>query len=312
MLAAAGLAQSATAQSWRYGPPGLDGPPVVYYDPRFVAPPGHYAVPRGRRLLPVPTVVSPDAVFDRLEDAGYSGLSPMAPRGEFYKLTAIDPAGNLVRLEVSIFSGTIENSYVLEAGVRVPSAPVERNRKRVRAPAAPVAAEPARPIEPAALPRPRPNPEPAQANAAAPPAAAEPTEAAAPTPPAAAEPTEAAAPTPPAAAEPAEAAALTGPAATEPAEPTTEPAESAAEPARSATPPPPTAATSTRAEPAEPAASPAAAESAQAAAEPAEAAAPPPTATEPAEEETSTLKGRLFPPPEEEGEDEDPGPRVIY
>src|SRR5687767_12008801 len=101
MLAAAGLAQSAEAQSWRYGPPGLYGPPVVFYDPRFAAPPGYYgqpglAVPRGRRLAPVPTIVSPDAVFDQLENAGYSQLSPMAPRGEFYKLTAVDPAGNLV------------------------------------------------------------------------------------------------------------------------------------------------------------------------------------------------------------------------
>src|SRR5687768_14964191 len=152
MLAAAGLAQSAAAQqSWRYGPPGLYGPPVVYYDPRFVAPPGYYGppglvVPRDRRLTPVPTIVSPDAVFDRLEDAGYSELSPMAPRGEFYKLTAVDPGGNLVGLEVSIFTGRIENSYILEAGVRVPPALVEPQRKRVRAPAAPAPADPAPPI----------------------------------------------------------------------------------------------------------------------------------------------------------------------
>jgi hypothetical protein len=300
-MLAAGLAQSATAQSWRYGPPGLDGPPVVYYDPRFVAPPGYYAVPRARRLLPVPTVVSPDAVFDSLEDAGYSELSPMAPRGEFYKLTAIDPAGNLVGLEVSIFSGAIENSYILEAGVRVPPAPVEPNRKRMRAPAVPAPAEPARPIEPAALPRPRPNPDSAQANAAARPAAAEPTGAAAPTPPAAAEPAEAAAMTGPAAAEPAEPAAEPAEAAAEPAEAAALTGPAAAEPTRSATPPPPTAAESDQA----------AAEPAEPAAEPAQSAAPLPSATEPAEEETSTLKGRLFPPPDE-AEDEDPGPRVVY
>jgi hypothetical protein len=243
MLAAAGLAQSAAAQSWGYGPPGLYGPPVVFYDPRFAVPPGYYgqpglAVPRGR-LPQAPTIVSPDAVFDRLEDAGYSQLSPMAPRGEFYKLTAVDPAGNLVGLEVSIFTGSIENSYILEAGVRVPPAPVEPKRKRVRAPAAlaPLEAAPAeRPaptVEPAALPRPRPNPEPAQAAAPPPPAVDEPTQAVRPMPPAAAEPAQAAAP----------------PSAT--------------------------------------------------------------AAVEPTEEDTSTLRSRLLPPPEET-EDGDADPLVVY
>ena len=53
-------------------------------------------------------MISPDAVFDALEAAGYREFSPMAPRGDVYKLDAVNPRGDLVALEISVFTGAIE------------------------------------------------------------------------------------------------------------------------------------------------------------------------------------------------------------
>jgi hypothetical protein len=123
---AAGATAPAAAQSWgigvgvEYGPPVFYGPPpVIYYEPPVVAapPPVYYGAPPVV-VAPAPVIemVSPDEVFDRLDEAGYTDLAPMAQRGRYYKVRAVDPYGNLVSLEISIHSGEIENKYILESG----------------------------------------------------------------------------------------------------------------------------------------------------------------------------------------------------
>ncbi len=163
-LAAAGMAQPASAQSWgvgvgvEYGPPVFYGPPpVIYYDPRDVPPPTYYGQPPvifAPGGPPVPQMISPDEMLDRLEAAGYRELSPMAHRGRLYKLNAVDPSGDLVALELSIFTGEIESRRVLAAQRRAPPA------VRVAPAPAPVRAVAAAPPPP-----------PAAAPTAAPPAA---------------------------------------------------------------------------------------------------------------------------------------------
>jgi hypothetical protein len=90
---------------------------------------------------------APEVIFDRLEDAGYREFSPMARRGSLYKLNAVDPSGDLVALEISIFTGEIERAYLLQA--RMSPAPPEvaprpRRKAAARKPKpAPAAAAPA-------------------------------------------------------------------------------------------------------------------------------------------------------------------------
>lgn len=112
------------AQSWGFGievgPPGYYGPPPVYayeVDPYYYEPPVYYeeapvvVVPAEP---PVRYAASPDSVLDMLEDEGFSELSPMAERGAYYKLSAVNPEGELVALEISIRSGEIEREIILE------------------------------------------------------------------------------------------------------------------------------------------------------------------------------------------------------
>lgn len=142
-LALAGtMASSAAAQSWGFGvearPRYYDGPPVVYRR----AAPGYYgdAPVVLRRVEPrVFHMEAPEDVLDDLEDDGYSEMSPMRRRGQFYMLTAVDPDGNLVALDISIFTGEILNERILEARLQAPP----RVRRAPRA--APVAAPPPAP-----------------------------------------------------------------------------------------------------------------------------------------------------------------------
>ena len=146
----AAVAAPAAAQSWGFsvgtgfGAPVYYGPPPVYYDAPIYAPPPRVIYRRAPRM------VSPEVVFDLLDANGYREFSPMARRGEYYRLHAVDPSGNLVALEVSIFTGEIERARILEARVS-PSPPkvAPKPRKKVAAkkprrpkPAAPAAAAP--------------------------------------------------------------------------------------------------------------------------------------------------------------------------
>ncbi len=139
ILAAAAGAAPAAAQSWGVGvefggpeygpPPGYYAPPPGYYAPA----PGYYAPPPGYGAPPQPTLqlLSPDAVFDALEDAGYREFGVMAPHGNYYSLDAVNPRGDLVALEVSAFTGLVERERVLALNQRPP-----RVERRMRAPVA--------------------------------------------------------------------------------------------------------------------------------------------------------------------------------
>jgi hypothetical protein len=96
-------ASPGVAQSWG----DVGGPPVTYGRP-----PAAYAMPVYRSAPPAPPL-SPAAVFDALQAAGYREFSPMAPRGAFYKLDAVNRRGDLVALVVSAFTGEIAEERVL-------------------------------------------------------------------------------------------------------------------------------------------------------------------------------------------------------
>jgi hypothetical protein len=57
---------------------------------------------------------SPGEVLDWLDREGYRELSPMAHRGDLYKLTAVNPDGDVVALEISVYTGELERELILE------------------------------------------------------------------------------------------------------------------------------------------------------------------------------------------------------
>lgn len=154
---------SATAQSWGFGEPVYVDPPPVYYERPGVVVPGRpmlYEAPDSDvyydeepRILVAPPerrvlhMEAPEIVMDRLDADGYRELSPMARRGSLYKLTAVDPSGDLVALEISIFTGEIERETVLRVA-RSPARTQPRPQSRP-----PVVAAP-RPAPVAPAPRP--------------------------------------------------------------------------------------------------------------------------------------------------------------
>jgi len=97
----------------------------------------------------------------RLADQGYRQLGPVARRGARYFVRAVDPRGNRVALQISIFTGEIERSRVLQAGYVAP--PPALPKRIVKSPAKPAAAPP-----PHVRPAPAPAPVPAVATAPAP------------------------------------------------------------------------------------------------------------------------------------------------
>lgn len=128
----------ASAQSWgvgvgvefggpHYGPPPayLYGQPPVVYAP--APPPVLYAPAPPVYYQPAAPVlhssVSPDQIFDLLENSGYSDFGPMAFRDGVYQLQAINPNGELVALEVSALDGAVENEYPLAAEAAAPRLP---------------------------------------------------------------------------------------------------------------------------------------------------------------------------------------------
>ncbi len=127
LFAAAAAVSPASAQSWGWGVetggPAYYGAPPAYYAP------GYY--PRARPI-------SPDAVFNALEAAGYREFGPMAPREPIYRLNAVNPRGDLVALEISMFTGEIERERILAVHQRPPlRAYRQAPAPRTSAPAAP-------------------------------------------------------------------------------------------------------------------------------------------------------------------------------
>jgi hypothetical protein len=130
-------------------PPAYGEPPVLYEEPSVMAQFSEAPIdvaPDGR---PVFHMEAAEDVARALRRAGYRELSPMHMRGHFYTLTGVEPGGDLVELEVSIFTGEIERVMLLQAGYRPPPPPP---------PAAVAAAPPPPPLEPpiAAAPPPAP------------------------------------------------------------------------------------------------------------------------------------------------------------
>lgn len=119
------VATAAHAGSWSFGvgvgfgDPVYVEPPPYYYEPPAVyepAPPPIYsqgaAVARDGR--PVLHMESADDVLDSLARAGYREFSPIYMRGHFYSVRAVDPNGDLVELEISIFTGEIVTTTVIQ------------------------------------------------------------------------------------------------------------------------------------------------------------------------------------------------------
>lgn len=146
--AAPGWAQSGDAY---YGPP-----PVTYYaqsrDIWYDQPPT-VVVPAEPRVIP--GMKAPGDVLAALDRSGYRELSPMAQRGALYKLRAVNPRGDLVHLEISVYTGAIEREVILAVGRAAPL-----YRAPVPAVAPPPAPRPAkRRHAPAAVPEPAPDSE---------------------------------------------------------------------------------------------------------------------------------------------------------
>jgi hypothetical protein len=147
-LALAGTAPAA-AGSWGWGIGVGFGPPI-YWEPPAVyvpaPPPGYYGeAPAIVAPVEPPAAygrVDPGAVIDALAAAGYTEIGRIRQRGGLYRLTAVDPDGNRLALDISVHSGEIERAQLLEARyeeppVGVPVQPPARRAPPPQASAAP-------------------------------------------------------------------------------------------------------------------------------------------------------------------------------
>jgi hypothetical protein len=164
VILALGAGSPAAAQSLSFGvevgAPVYLSPPPVYYEPRILygAPPAVYYEDPRVHVAPAPRarvlhMEAPEDVVERLAERGYTDIGPIDRRGALYVLTATNRKGDLVELEISIFSGKIERSSVLER--RYATQPKRLPRKPVaQAAAAPpkVAPAPAQKPAPASAP----------------------------------------------------------------------------------------------------------------------------------------------------------------
>jgi hypothetical protein len=125
----AGAAAPAAAEVFSFGF-GVGAP---IFRPQYVEPAPAYRVYRGPEIIgPVPEggVYHMEAARDveaSLRSRGFTEVSPLARHGHLYHGNAVDPAGNLVALQISIFSGEIVDADILEparATVRAPAAPI--------------------------------------------------------------------------------------------------------------------------------------------------------------------------------------------
>lgn len=154
-LAVAAAAAPASAGPWGvgYGPPvyydapprvlygAPDGPPAFYDGPRAYRRNGPVVIAPGSRILHMEAV---EDVRGRLLDQGFRDLSRVKRRGARYFVRGVNPGGDLVALQISIFTGDIERVDLLEAGVSEPQRRGPRAAARARA-EAPARAAPARP-----------------------------------------------------------------------------------------------------------------------------------------------------------------------
>jgi hypothetical protein len=91
-------AQLSVGVGIEFGGPAYYGPPPVYLHEQ---PPTYYAPappPVVYGPQEIPSAVPPDVIFDRLEQAGYRELGPMAFRDGVYKLSAVNRNDELVAL----------------------------------------------------------------------------------------------------------------------------------------------------------------------------------------------------------------------
>jgi hypothetical protein len=125
----AGAAAPASAEVFSFGF-GVGAP---IFRPQYVEPAPAYRVYRGPEIIgPVPDsreVYHMEAARDveaSLRSRGFSEVSPLARHGHLYHGRAVDPAGNLVALRISIFSGDIVDADILEPARAVVRAPAAR------------------------------------------------------------------------------------------------------------------------------------------------------------------------------------------
>lgn len=159
LLASAAIPAAADPLSYAFG----SDRPVYRVEP--APPPTVYRTQRAPVILgPVPDsrrVYRMEAARDveaDLRRQGFTEVSPLARNGNFYHGNAVDPAGNVVALRISIFTGEIVGADILQpsrSAGRAPSirsavpqlprsaAPPPPARKQVAAPASKPAATPA-------------------------------------------------------------------------------------------------------------------------------------------------------------------------
>ena len=127
LVAGLGVASGLAAEPYRH-----DSAPFVYERPphpyRELPPPAYYGQAPFTVMGPAPRPggrVSPDTVFASLEAAGYHDFGPMAARNGVYRLSAVNPHGDLVALEIGIATGWIVRELILAERARQPR-PIER------------------------------------------------------------------------------------------------------------------------------------------------------------------------------------------
>ena len=178
LIASAAAPAAAEVFSFGFGV----GTPI--FRPQYVEPAPAYRVYRGPVIIgPVPEepgVYHMEAARDveaSLRRRGFTEVSPLARHGHLYHGNAVDPAGNLVALQISIFSGEIVDADILEPSRAIVRAPAGRTY----APPPPVASTvpviprqavtraPAQTPTQAVTQAPKPTPKPASTYAAPPP-----------------------------------------------------------------------------------------------------------------------------------------------
>ena len=97
-------------------------------------------VPESRRVYRMEAARDVEA---KLRRQGFTDVSPLARNGNFYHGNAVDPAGNVVALRISIFTGEIVGADILQRSRGTARAPSVRSvvpeirRSAVAAPPAP-------------------------------------------------------------------------------------------------------------------------------------------------------------------------------